>query len=486
MSNTDQSWKIRILSGLHAGAELVLPDEPTTLGRGEDCDLALDDAQLAERHIELTPVSGRLRLRLLDASSAAHVDGKAVEGEIALAPFQIVTIGGIHLAVAPAREEWPRLDTPIVQAATEEEPAAETALMGEQVEGGQGGQDRGEPEEEPDPQRRDAPQPAPASRRTRRQAQRHFALFAVGAAALIVAAILWLGGPKEVERRALDAGRLQDAVDDLAGRLGAQVTVTMSEDPALPPKVTGFSRFAQDQVRFENGLREAGIHAITHLTPDSEILHAVMVLINQVITPGSGNALEVVPSGDSPGHMVISGYVENAATLNRLRQLVESEVRRHRGFTYSVQTQADREAILHERLARLQLVEALHVQQLDNGIALFGPAPGPAKLAELTGLVEDFNQEFDSKPNLTLPGTTSFLGKSTIELDYRALIIEDDQYHIITHSGTAQTNGGLIMGDWIISTIDPRYVILERAPELKGSENNGQRQSKAYFIVKET
>ena len=478
MSNAEHGWKIKILSGLHVGAELVLPDEPTTLGSGDDCDLALDDATLAERHIELTPAANHLHLSLLDRSAPAYADGQAIEGAVDLVPFQIVTIGGIHLAFGPAREEWPHLDIPATQAATAaaEASGGEAAVEDAQAE---------EEDEQGDPPDQVSAPPAAAGRGSQRQALRRSALSAAGAAVLIVAAILWFGAPKEVERETLDADRLREVVNKLAGRLGAQVTVEISEDPAVPPTVTGFSRHERDQAQFEDGLREAGIRAATHLTSDSEILHAVLALTNQITTPDSDNVIEVAPSPELPGHMVIHGYVEDSATLSKLRQLVEGEVRRHRGFTYSVQTQADREAILGERLTGLQLVEALRIQRLDGAIALFGPAPGHEKLAELRELVQDFNQEFDSRPNLTLPATMSFLGKSTIELDYRALILDNDQNHLITHNGTAHTVGDRIMGEWTILAIDPRYVILEKASELAASENGGQQQSMAYFIVEE-
>ncbi|MCZ0943173.1 MAG: FHA domain-containing protein [Gammaproteobacteria bacterium] len=478
MSNAEQVWKIKILSGFHAGAELVLPDEVQALGRGVECDLVLDDPSLAETHIGLTPLASSLRLRLLDQSAPTYVDGQPVQGEVDLAPLQVVTVGTVHIAVGPAGEAWPKIEIPTLPVASPEEVPEKSAEESENQ----------PTDEEQPPQEPTAPQraSAPTSQRKPEQLLRRLVAAAVGAAALIVVALIWLGGPTEVERSEPEAEEVLLAIQEIASRLGAQVRVDLPDSPTGLPTVTGFLRRDQDRMHFEKALQEASILANTRLTSNGDILRSVRALINEITAPGSDTYIMAAPSPDTPGHIILTGYVETDQILERLRRLLELEVRTHSGLTFLVENQDHREAILQERLSELQLRSELYIQDLDKGIALFGPAPNPQEMARLKVLVDEFNHEFNSRPFLRLPGTSTFLGKSTIELEYRALVLGDDRNQLITRKGEARTVGDTIMGNWTIWDIDPRYVILEQASEIGSRQRRLSPSRRAYFVVEES
>lgn len=462
MLNADQGWKIKILSGLHAGAELVLLDEATTLGRGEECDLALDDPGLAETHIQLTPTAQGLRLSPLVEDPPTLLDGKALEGSVDLEPYQVIGIGGLHLAVGPAGGEWPAIEIPEQAPAEVESPEQANAV----------------PSTEPS---------ATGEAKSQLLAGwplARFAVFAAGAAILAGIAIAWLAAPKEVPHRVADAGDIKEVIERAAQDLGAHVNVTFPEGSDALPKVSGFTFHEEDRIRFEQALKDAGIGAQVDLMSNSEVLHAVTALLYQLMRPGSKNSLQAYPSRHSPGHIEVRGYVESQADLKAVKRSLERGVHRHRGFSYSVQTRQDREETLRKRLAELQLPEALRIQSLNGEVALFGPAPEKDKLAELQSLVAEFNAEFDSRPSLTLPGTSTFLGKSTIEVDFRALAAVDGVYHLIDTDGNSRFVGDLLMGHWTISAIDPRYIILEQPSKPEDESKNGA-QNTAYFIIDE-
>ena len=107
----DQSWILKILSGTHVGAEVVLSDKESVLGRDENCDLVLDDVSLSAQHISLRTAASGAHLTLLDTSKPIYIDGEeCAEKETLLKPFQVITIGTLFLAVGPADEEWPAID----------------------------------------------------------------------------------------------------------------------------------------------------------------------------------------------------------------------------------------------------------------------------------------------------------------------------------------------------------------------------------------
>jgi len=477
MSNAERTWKIKILSGFHAGAELVLPDEAQVLGCGAECDLVLDDPGLAETHIDLTPLASGLRLRLLDESAPTYLDGQPVDGEVDLAPLQVITVGTVHIAVGPTGETWPKIEIPTLLSASPEETSDGSAEESEE---------QPTDEEQPPPHEPTAPQQASApSPRKPQQLLGRLTAAAVGAAALTVAALIWLGGPTEVERSAPGAEEVLLAVQEIASQLGAQVRTDLPEDSTDLVTVTGFTRREQDRLHFEKGLREVGIRANVRLTSNGDVLRSVRALISEITVPGSDTDLRAAASPDRPGHTIVTGYVETDQILKSLQRLLELEVRVHRGFTFSVDNQDYREAILQERLSELQLRRELHIQDLDDGIALFGPAPNAQEMVRLKAMVDEFNREFNSRPTLKLPGTSTFLGKSTIELEYRALVLGEDNHQLITRNGEARSVGDTIMGNWTIWDIDPRYIILQQASEIGGGSRRVSTSRRAYFVVQE-
>src|SRR5690554_658129 len=107
----DRGIVLRVVSGLHAGAERELAGgEMILIGSGDDCDMVLADAGVAARHALLSFVNGRFSLRALDAplhvATAMVHPGDPVE----LDRVQRVSIGEAAIAFGAADDAgWERL-----------------------------------------------------------------------------------------------------------------------------------------------------------------------------------------------------------------------------------------------------------------------------------------------------------------------------------------------------------------------------------------
>ena len=105
-------WTLRILSGVHAGAEAVLADkEDATIGSHDECDLVFEDAGLGERHIRLSVADSGVRLNVLDFDQPVFVDGRKIDDAADLEPYQVVACGLSSFALGPAGQEWPKIAT---------------------------------------------------------------------------------------------------------------------------------------------------------------------------------------------------------------------------------------------------------------------------------------------------------------------------------------------------------------------------------------
>ena len=95
--------ELRVLTGTHAGARVLLPDTPQQLGSDPSCDLVLSDEGLLARH----------------AAIEAREDGTVVlrwlsdpQRELVLSPGEAVDLGPVRIAIEEADSPW-RDDVPL-------------------------------------------------------------------------------------------------------------------------------------------------------------------------------------------------------------------------------------------------------------------------------------------------------------------------------------------------------------------------------------
>ena len=112
MMNPEPFYKLKIVGGLHKDAELFLaPDIQYSLGCSDECDIILSDAGVEQKHLSFRISQGEIHLDKTDAP--LYVDGSSVNtASSTLTSFQIVGIGGAHLAIGPANEIWPTIKPP--------------------------------------------------------------------------------------------------------------------------------------------------------------------------------------------------------------------------------------------------------------------------------------------------------------------------------------------------------------------------------------
>lgn len=87
-----------------SGGELVVEDDPKTVGSAPDADLTLDDRAVSRLHCEVWQTDGRLRIRDLGSKNGTWL-GKSRIHDCELVPGSHVEVGRTLLEVASARRE---------------------------------------------------------------------------------------------------------------------------------------------------------------------------------------------------------------------------------------------------------------------------------------------------------------------------------------------------------------------------------------------
>lgn len=91
-----------------SGAQIVLPERGAwTIGRGEDCDLVLDDVDASRLHARLLLRPANVRIEDLDSKNGTAVNLNTIEGPTPVVVGDEIVIGQTHLLIFdPADEPW--------------------------------------------------------------------------------------------------------------------------------------------------------------------------------------------------------------------------------------------------------------------------------------------------------------------------------------------------------------------------------------------
>lgn len=102
---------IKILTGPQMGAEFVLPDGEYRIGISDEADLMLADVSVLPIHALLRVDAGECRVEPAVPGAEIWVQGIKIAAETPLRNYEVITLGGVNLAVGPDGP-WEMLPTP--------------------------------------------------------------------------------------------------------------------------------------------------------------------------------------------------------------------------------------------------------------------------------------------------------------------------------------------------------------------------------------
>jgi pSer/pThr/pTyr-binding forkhead associated (FHA) protein len=87
---------LRVERGRQAGAMFALPPGTTTVGRGREADIVLDDSTVSRRHTELRRTGREVVLRDTGSLNGTYVNGQPCD-EAVLSDGDLISIGTFRL-----------------------------------------------------------------------------------------------------------------------------------------------------------------------------------------------------------------------------------------------------------------------------------------------------------------------------------------------------------------------------------------------------
>ena len=102
---------LKVFSGPHIGAEILLSRGRMLIGRGDQCDIVLYDSAISLEHVELVISDQEIQLSSIDQT--IYIAGKALtEKMVKVDTYQFITIGTTHFSIGINGENWPQIVIP--------------------------------------------------------------------------------------------------------------------------------------------------------------------------------------------------------------------------------------------------------------------------------------------------------------------------------------------------------------------------------------
>lgn len=295
-------WILKIISGPHQGAEVVLRPGRTVVGAHAECDLVLHDMLVAPQHFALVLDGKGLTVEALEGR--VFCGGKRVTTVMPVPPFAFVTAGTTHVVVGPAGTRWPLLslaDVPELEkevvAPASPEPAAAAAKTAEGASAAPSGKNAPKP-------------PTPEQRR------RALWLAGVGGVLLVVWLALWFSWTHRPLAGAETS--LRERAERVLNRF-PEGKLVLIEEKGGSVVATGYFDTDSAQREISTALREEAPEITQRLWSTPRLLETAQGFVRQ-----SGLPIELNPAG--AGEIVARGEVTSLETWAKTRQLLQQEV----------------------------------------------------------------------------------------------------------------------------------------------------------------
>lgn len=303
MSNSQEQFLLKIFSGPHQGAEIVLNPGKTVLGSHPDADIILSDTFIADKQLEFSIEGGQVQVTAL--ANPVHVDGKLLKGEgVPLEPFKFITLGTTQLVLAPKGTEWPKLslaDAPQSLEAYNPESPEEN------------------PPSEPNSESQPREHSAAASRPVMYLIGGVLGLFAV---LFLLFAVISGSSTPSVEEQNIDVAEvsalLTDQINEL--NLSEALTVTRQSEGSSTLVVSGYLPSNEMRRDVERSLRSITDNLIFRIRSLEALVQGTEEVVNTLKLP----PLKIQATGD--GGVILSGYLPTQEDFETLEMSVMRDV----------------------------------------------------------------------------------------------------------------------------------------------------------------
>ncbi|MCW7551919.1 type III secretion system inner membrane ring subunit SctD [Endozoicomonas gorgoniicola] len=492
-------YYLKILSGNHIGAEIPLEPGQYSLGKDESCDLVLSDAALRDNEliIQITP-EGQLNIFPKHEEDPLYHNGQPVDKPFTMAAFDVITASNLFFTLGSADADWPDITLPELQRPEPDEKSeqidSDTTSEAEDSDDGLPDVDLDEDsddeddvddlelgyetdfltseEDSDDESNKPAPPPAIIKKILIGLPLSLILIIILLAVFLIAEEAPQTAAPenKPIDY-ALQAKTIRDELN--------QKHVRVKKLPDKSVLLTGYTNTLKDKQNFLRNLSEQNIPFTSQLVIMNELRASADALLQN--RGYSDIRLEL---DNTPGSLVMTGYVASAEELTNLIDMLKQEIHGLVSVVDQVENQSSRLNTLKSMLREKNLSSRIHLVQKTNLITLEGHLLDDEQVYNLNDVVSRFRKRYRDNPVLKVATRSANDNKDQKagllpSLRIRGISMGRVPY-VIMEDGGKYLIGAKLANGYIIDDINLDYLLLikgtDRVKYRLGGNRDGQKK----------
>ncbi|WP_281188962.1 type III secretion system inner membrane ring subunit SctD [Vibrio harveyi] len=383
-----QQWKIRILSGVHSGVEVTLPNDSLVLGSDDfTADLVLTDSGIKASHLVLVYDGATVLLRDCEEVSINNESVTVDAGGIELARNALVSVGRLTFAVGYLEDDL------VIDVASD-------------------ASDK---------------QAAPVSHKTSSGWKR---TLLIGLMCSLIPSVIfagvWYSQIHASDKDAITAAEPIVLVRNILSELKLDDVRVEWNASARQAVLEGYVEDRTQKLQLLGRIDALGINYKSDLRTMEEIRRGVRFILRNL-----GYHQVKVENGDETGTLLLTGYIDDASRWSQVEQILERDVPGLVAWKVELQRAGAYMDTLKELLEKAELLKKVQLVTSGDRIEVRGELDD-IETTRFYGVTRDFREQYGEKPYLVLKSIPKVSKGTNIDFPFRSVNFGRVPYVILT------------------------------------------------------
>ncbi|HHX8677462.1 type III secretion system inner membrane ring subunit SctD [Vibrio alginolyticus] len=383
-----QQWKIRILSGVHTGVEVTLPEGTLVLGSDDFiADLVLSDAGVEANHFTLVCQQDSVILRGCEEANINSEDIAVADDGIELSRHAVVSVGVVKFALGYAE------DALIVSNVSDESSQQNTPVV--------------------------------AVQRSSWKKTTLIALLCSFVPSVIFAG-MWYSQANGNNNEIVTEAEPIVLVRNILGELKLSDVRVEWNAAARQAVLEGYVEDRTQKLDLLGRIDVLGINYKSDLRTMEEIRRGVRFILRNL-----GYHQVKVENGDETGTLLLTGYIDDASRWNQVEQILERDVPGLIAWKVELQRAGAYMDTLKALLTDAELLKKVQLVTSGDRIEVRGELDD-IETTRFYGVTRDFREQYGEKPYLVLKSIPKVSKGTNIDFPFRSVNFGQVPYVILT------------------------------------------------------
>ncbi len=383
-----QQWKIRILSGVHSGVEVTLPNDSLVLGSDDfTADLVLTDSGIKASHLVLVCDRETVLLRDCEEVSINNESVTVDTGGIELARNALVSVGRLTFAVGYLEDD---LVIDVASDASDKQAAPVSH------------------------------KPSSGWKRT----------LLIGLMCSLIPSVIfagvWYSQIHASDKDAITAAEPIVLVRNILSELKLDDVRVEWNASARQAVLEGYVEDRTQKLQLLGRIDALGINYKSDLRTMEEIRRGVRFILRNL-----GYHQVKVENGDETGTLLLTGYIDDASRWSQVEQILERDVPGLVAWKVELQRAGAYMDTLKELLEKAELLKKVQLVTSGDRIEVRGELDD-IETTRFYGVTRDFREQYGEKPYLVLKSIPKVSKGTNIDFPFRSVNFGRVPYVILT------------------------------------------------------